>query len=62
MIVALIFGLALAIGFAQNEFIARLRAEAPQVKRWGGFVLVVVGLWTVAIGVWARFFSQFFPV
>lgn len=62
VIVLLIFGLAIAIGTAQTEFITRLRAEAPQVKRWGGFILIIVGLWTIAIGIWAQFFSQFFPV
>lgn len=62
MIVLLIFGLAIAIGTAQNELVAKLRAEAQQVKRWGGVILIIVGLWTVAIGIWAEFFSQFFPV
>jgi len=62
MIVLLIFGLAITIGLAQNEFVTKLRAEAPQVKRWGGVILIVVGLWTIAIGIWAEFFSRFFPV
>lgn len=62
VIVLLIFGLALVIGTAQDQFIAKLRAEAPRVKRWGGVILMVVGLWTIAIGIWADFFSQFFPV
>lgn len=62
MIVLLLFGLAIAIGLAQDEFIAKLRAEAPQVKRWGGVILIIVGLWTITIGIWAAFFSQFFPV
>jgi len=62
VIVLLIFGLAIAIGMAQNEFVTKLRAEAPQVKRWGGVILMIVGLWTIAIGIWAEFFSQFFPV
>ncbi len=62
MIVLLMFGLALAIGLAQEGFVARLRAETSHVKRWGGVILIVVGLWTLAIGIWAEFFSQFFPV
>ncbi len=62
MIVLLIFGLTLAIGLAQEQFLVRLRAEAPRVKRWGGVILLIVGLWTIAIGIWAEFFSQFFPV
>jgi cytochrome c biogenesis protein CcdA len=62
MIVLLLFGLAIAIGLAQDTFVAKLRAEAPRVKRWGGVILVVVGLWTITIGIWAEFFSRFFPV
>ncbi len=62
MIVLLMFGLALAIGLAQEGLVAKLRSEAPQVKRWGGVVLLIVGAWTITIGIWAEFFSQFFPV
>lgn len=62
MIVLLLFGLAIAIGLAQDEFVAKLRAETSHVKRWGGVILMVVGVWTIAISIWARFFSQFFPV
>lgn len=56
------FALAVVIGTAQDEFTSRLRAEAPRIKRWGGVVLMVVGLWLVAIGVWANFFATLFPV
>ncbi len=62
VVVLLIFGLAIAIGLAQVEFVTRLRAEAPQVKHWGGVVLLIVGIWTIALGVFAEFFSRFFPV
>lgn len=55
-------GLALAIGLAQEQAIAKLRAETRQVKRWGGVILLIVGLWTIALGVWAEFFARFFPV
>ncbi len=62
MIVLLMFGLAVAIGLAQDEFVTKLRAESAHVKRWGGVILMVVGAWTITISVWARYFSQFFPV
>lgn len=62
VIVLLVFGLAVAIGRAQEAFVAKLRAEATHVKRWGGAILLVVGAWTIAIGVWASYFSRFFPV
>jgi cytochrome c biogenesis protein CcdA len=62
LIVLLLFGLALAIGLAQEGLVARLRAETQQVKRWGGVVLIVVGIWTLVIGIWADFFARLFPV
>lgn len=62
MIVLLMFGLALAIGLAQEGFVTKLRAQAPWVKRWGGVVLIVLGIWTLVIGIWADFFAQLFPV
>lgn len=62
VIVLLIFGLAFAIGMAKSEFVARLRTSGPRVKRWGGIILIIVGLWSITIGIWADFFAQFFPV
>lgn len=62
MIVLLLFGLAIAIGLAQDEFVAKLRAESAHVKRWGGVVLLIVGAWTITISIWAEFFASFFPV
>ncbi|MBX6341590.1 MAG: hypothetical protein IRY97_03960 [Thermomicrobiaceae bacterium] len=58
----MLFGLALAIGVAQESLVARLRAAAPRVRRWGGVVLLVVGLWTLALGAFADFFARRFPV
>lgn len=40
----------------------RIGASAPTVKRWGGYVLVIVGLWFVALGVFADVFARVFPV
>jgi hypothetical protein len=33
-----------------------------EVKRWGGWVLILVGLWLMALGIWAGFFASLFPV
>lgn len=41
---------------------ARVQAGGPTVKRWGGFVLVVLGAWFVAFGVFAHTFARLFPV
>ena len=40
----------------------KLQAGAPTVKRWGGIVLVVLGAWFVALGVFAHAFARLFPV
>lgn len=62
VIVLLMLGLAVAIGLAQDELVARIRAHTQQVKRLSGGILIVVGLWTLAIGIWAESFAQIFPV
>lgn len=55
-------GLAVAIGTAQERLVATLRAAAPQVKRWGGVILIIVGLWFLALAAWAETFARIFPV
>jgi len=32
------------------------------VKRWGGHVLITLGLWFIALAVFADFFAELFPV
>ncbi|HEX6384954.1 MAG TPA: hypothetical protein VF177_09820 [Anaerolineae bacterium] len=56
------FILAAAIAFAQEQFVSVLRASTSQVKKWGGRILVLVGLWLIVLSIWADFFAQFFPV
>ena len=55
------FLLALAIALAQEKLVERLRASSGQVKIWGGRVLVIVGLWLIALAIWADFFVKFPP-
>ena len=62
MIMLLIFILAVAIATAQERFVSTLRAGVGQVKQWGGRLLILVGLWLIALSIWADFFAQFFPV
>jgi len=62
MIVILMFGLSLIVGAAQQRTVDSLKANAPTVKRWGGRVLVTVGVWFIALGVFATFFADLFPV
>lgn len=58
MFVALSF----VVGRAQEQTLKRIQATSPQVKRWGGWILVAVGTWFVILAVWADFFSRIFPV
>ena len=56
------FALALAIALAQERTVKSIQARTPAVKRWGGRILVLVGAWFVALGVFAGFFADLFPV
>jgi cytochrome c biogenesis protein CcdA len=60
--VLLAFGAALFVALAHEQVTERVGANAPAIKRWGGYILVVVGLWLVALGVFADFFAGVFPV
>jgi len=60
--VLLMFGLSLLIATAQEHIVGALRANVTQVKRWGGAILMLIGLWLIALGIWANSFSQIFPV
>lgn len=61
-LVVLLFGASfLAVG-AREATMERVRAGAPTVKRWGGYVLIVVGGWFVVLGLWAETFARLFPV
>lgn len=60
--VLLIFGLALAIATAQERLVATLQARAAEVKRWGGWILLLVGAWFLVLAIFADFFARLFPV
>lgn len=47
---------------AQADVLERIKVGAPSVKRWGGYVLVLVGAWFIALGIFADFFARVFPV
>jgi hypothetical protein len=56
------FALALAIALAQERTVESIQTRTPAVKRWGGRILLLVGAWFVALGVFAGFFADLFPV
>lgn len=51
-----------AIGLAQAHTISRMKRSTHLVKRWGGAVLILVGIWLMVLAVWAETFAQIFPV
>ena len=62
VIIALMFTAAFTVSRAQETTVERIQASAPAVKKWGGVVLVAVGLWFVTLAVFADFFARIFPV
>jgi len=51
-----------AVAGAQESTLQRIKGQAPVVKRWGGHVLITLGLWFIALAVFADFFAELFPV
>jgi cytochrome c biogenesis protein CcdA len=60
--VLLMFGLSLAIALAQNRLVTAFKARVHEMKRWGGWILILVGLWLVVLGLWADFFTGLLKV
>lgn len=62
VIVVLLFAAAASVASAQERTVQRLEASAPAIKRWGGAVLIVVGVWFILLAVFADVFARVFPV
>ncbi len=62
VLVGLLFISAFAVAGAQETTLERIKAQAPTVKRWGGRVLIVLGVWFIALAAFADFFAGMFPV
>jgi hypothetical protein len=56
------FALALTLAAAQERVAEALRAGAPAVRRWGGRILILLGIWFVVLGVFADEFAGVFSV
>jgi hypothetical protein len=56
------FALALVLAAAQERTAEAMRAGAPAIKRWGGRILVLVGIWFILLGAFADFFADVFTV
>ncbi|MCL1593400.1 MAG: hypothetical protein M3132_03495 [Actinomycetia bacterium] len=53
MIVILLFIAALGAAFAQASTLNRFKTAGPTVKRWGGRILIAVGLWFLFLAIFA---------
>lgn len=60
--VALIFTLALLLARAQDRTVSAMREGAPAVKAWGARILLLVGVWFLALAVFAEPLADVFPV
>lgn len=56
------FALSFTVATAQEVVTCMADVGAGAVKRWGGRVLIGVGLWLVVLAVGANLFARFFPV
>lgn len=61
-ITGLMFGLSLVVVLAQEQVVDALQASAVKIKRWGGGILVLVGIWLIILAIWADAFARLFPV
>ena len=61
-LVMLILGAAVGVSVGQEATVERLKAATPSIRRWGGWVLITVGLWFVFLAVFSSTFERVFPV
>lgn len=56
------FMLSSVIVLARERSVDVLDVNAIRIKKWGGWVLVMVGAWLIVLGIWAGWFAAIFPV
>ena len=56
------FTAAFGVTRAESATLERITVQAATVKRWGGWILVAVGVWFLVLAVFADFFADIFPV
>ncbi len=49
-----------AVSLAQDKLIRSMKESGHLVKRWGGAILILVGIWLIVLAAWAAPFSRFF--
>ncbi len=58
----LAFLAAAAVASSQETMAERVVASAPAMKRWGGVLLILVGIYFIVTGLFAESFARLFPV
>lgn len=58
----LVFASAFALATARGTLLTAARTHTPSIKRWGGWILLGVGLWVLALAVFAEPLAEVFPV
>jgi hypothetical protein len=62
VVVAQMFTAAFVVSRAKDATVQRIQASAAGVKKWGGAILLIVGVWFVSLAAFADFFARVFPV
>ena len=62
MLVGLLFAAAFAVARAEESTLERIKVQAPTVKRWGGRLLIAIGVWFLTLAIFADYFERIFPV
>lgn len=61
-LVALILSASVLTAMGTDRQHEHMQSAAPQVKKWGGWILVAVGWWFILLTVFSSFFAELFPV
>ena len=56
------FAAAFTVARAEDSTLERIKIQAPTVKRWGGRLLIAVGVWFLILAIFADYFERIFPV
>jgi cytochrome c biogenesis protein CcdA len=51
-----------AVGLTQDKLVRSMKGSTRSVKRWGGAILILVGVWLIVLAVWATQFARIIPV
>lgn len=60
--IILFFSLAAGIALAEEQVISSIKARTEDIKRWGGYILIGVGIWFISLTVFVDFFVSIFSV